>query len=421
MSRPDPNVEIVTIGTELLLGQIIDTNSAYIGEKLASIGINVYRKTSIGDNEIRLEEYLKEVLTRVDVVIATGGLGPTVDDVTKKVACKIFKRRLILNERLLEKVKNIFKQRNIEMPESNVSQALVPQGIEIIDNNVGTAVGLIFNENNKILILLPGVPREMKPMFEEGVIPYLRKNLKIENVIVSRILKVWGLSESAVDEKIFDLFVKLSNPTIALLASFSEIKIRITAKANDEKSALTMISDVESQIKDRLGKYIFGKDDETMEKVVSILLVMRESTVSVAESCTGGLISHKLTNVPGSSKYFERGVVVYSNEAKVKLLNVPESLMKTYGAVSKEVAKSMAENIRKISNATIGLSCTGIVGPTGATLGKPVGLVYISLATSQETITEEHRFSGEREVIKERASLTALDLLRSYLLKIYAS
>lgn len=415
--RSDPQAEIVTIGTELLLGQIIDTNSAYIGEKLASIGINVYRKTSIGDNETRLEECLREVLTRVDVVIATGGLGPTVDDVTKKVACKIFKKRLILNEILLEKVKNIFKQRNIEMPESNVSQALVPQGIEIIDNNVGTAVGLIFNEGNKILVILPGVPGEMKPMFEEGVIPYLRKNLKIENVIVSRVLKVWGLSESAVDEKIFDLFVKLSNPTIALLASFSEIKIRITAKANDEKCALTMISEVESQIKDRLGKYIFGKDDETMEKVVGILLVMRESTVSVAESCTGGLISHKLTNVPGSSKYFERGVVVYSNEAKVKLLNVPENLIKIYGAVSKEVAKSMAENIRKISNATIGLSCTGIAGPDGGSIEKPLGLVCISLATSQETITEEHRFMGKREIIKERASLSTLDLLRRYLLK----
>ena len=418
------NAEIITIGTELLLGQIVDTNSAYIGEKLAKIGISVYRKTSIGDNEARLENCLREALARVDVIIATGGLGPTVDDVTKNVAAKIFKKRLTLDEKLLEKVKRVFRDRKIEMPESNVSQAIIPQGVKIIENNIGTAPGLIFNEENKILILLPGVPREMKPMFEEAVIPYLKKLYGADSVIVSRVLKVWGLSESAVDEKILDLFMKLNNPTIALLASFSEVKIRITARAKNEKEAFDMIVDVEKQIRERLKEYIFGRDDETMESVVGMLLVMKGVNLAVAESCTGGLVSHKLTNVPGSSKYFERSMVVYSNEAKIDILKIPGKLIKTHGAVSKEVAESMAENIRKISKTNIGLSCTGIAGPGGARPSfagcpeKPVGLVYISLSTERKKVTEEHIFKGEREIIKERASLACLDLLRRYLLKV---
>jgi len=231
---------------------------------------------------------------------------------------------------------------------------------------------------------------------------------------VSRVLKVCGLSESAVDEKIKDIFESLKNPSIALLATFSEIKIRITACSDSEKKAYFMISGVEEVIRNRLGSFIFGKDDETLEKVVANSLFKHNLTIAVAESCTGGLIANKLTNISGSSKYFERGIISYSNKSKIEILKVPEKLIKTFGAVSEKVSKSMAENIRKISKVDIGLSTTGIAGPTGATSQKPVGLVYISLSTIKDTITERHIFKGDREIIKERASIFALDLLRRY-------
>ncbi|MFH1824806.1 MAG: competence/damage-inducible protein A [Candidatus Firestonebacteria bacterium] len=428
------NTEIITVGTELLLGQIIDTNFAYIAQKLSEIGVNLYFKSSVGDNEKRLQDVLRIALSRSDVVIITGGLGPTVDDITKSAVTKVLNKKLILNEKILEKIKSFFEKRKVKMPQNNVSQALIPTGSIIIDNDHGTAPGLIIKtDDNKYVILLPGVPRELKAMMENSVLPFLKETFKSEGVIKSRVLKVFGLGESVIDEKIGDLFRSLSNPTIALLASHTEVKIRLTAKAKDIVTAEEMITRVENKIRERLEDNIFGIDDETMEKVVAILLFMKNLTIGVAESCTGGLISNKLTDIPGSSSYFKRGIVAYSNEAKVELLKVPEEAIRTFGAVSKEVAEEMAISIRKSSKTNLGLSVTGLAGPSGGTSEKPVGLVYIAISSEEETLCKEFRFtpfkkkipdkensltgfSGDRIKIKEQTAQSALDLLRRYLL-----
>lgn len=424
--------EVITVGTELLLGQIVDTNFAYIASKLSEIGINLYFKSSVGDNEKRLQDVLRIALSRSNVIIITGGLGPTVDDITKSAVTKVLNKKLILDEKVLEKIKSFFEKRKVKMPQNNVSQALIPVGAIVIDNENGTAPGLIIKTSDdvsslqkrygsidtedKYVILLPGVPRELKPMMENSVLPFLKKTFSTEGVIKSRVLKVFGLGESMIDEKIGDLFRTLTNPTIALLASHTEVKIRLTAKAKDIATANEMISKVEDEIRIRLKDNIFGADDETMEKVVAVLLSMKNLTISVAESCTGGLISNKLTDISGSSSYFKRGIIAYSNDAKVELLKVPEEAIKTFGAVSREVAEEMASGVRRLSKTDLGLSVTGIAGPTGGTLQKPVGLVYVAISSVERTLCKEFRFSGDRLKIKEQTAQSALDFLRRYLL-----
>ncbi|MFH1074947.1 MAG: competence/damage-inducible protein A [Candidatus Firestonebacteria bacterium] len=412
------NAEIITVGTELLLGQVIDTNFAFIAQRLAEAGINLYFKTSVGDNEKRMSEILKLAVSRSDAVIITGGLGPTVDDVTRAALVKTLNLKLVLNEHVLKHIQSFFDFRRIKMSQNNVSQALVPNGATVIENKNGTAPGLIIPYNNKFIIILPGVPREMKPMMTDTVIPFLKSHFKTEGIIKSRVLKTFGLGESRVDELIGDLFHLNTNPTIALLASHSEVKIRLTAKAKDDAEAELLISELEMKIRERLDENIFGVDDENMEKNIGMLMTMQKRTIATAESCTGGLIANKITDVPGSSSYFLRGIICYSNQSKIDTLNVKRITLDMYGAVSKQVAEEMAEGIRKVAETDIGLAITGIAGPGGGSEQKPVGLVYIALSTDNEMISRECRFSGERALIKERAAQTALDMLRRYLLKI---
>ncbi|OGF51495.1 MAG: competence/damage-inducible protein A [Candidatus Firestonebacteria bacterium GWA2_43_8] len=412
------NAEIITVGTELLLGQIVDTNFAYIAKRLAEAGINLYFKTSVGDNEKRMSEILKLALSRSDAVIITGGLGPTVDDVTRAALVKTLNLKLVLNEHVLKNIQSFFDSRKIKMSQNNVSQALVPNGATVIENKNGTAPGLLIPYNGKYVIIMPGVPREMKPMMTETVVPFLKAHFKTEGIIKSRVLKTFGLGESRVDEMIGDLFRSSTNPTIALLASHSEVKVRLTARAKDDAEAEVLISELETKIRERLDDNIFGVNDETMEKNVGMLMTMQNLTLATAESCTGGLIADRITDVAGASKYFMRGVISYSNQSKIDTLDVKKITLDMYGAVSKQVAEEMAEGVRKVAGTDIGLGITGIAGPTGGTEQKPVGLVYIALSTDKETISRECRFSGERVLIKERAAQTALDMLRRHLLKI---
>lgn len=412
------NAEIITVGTELLLGQIVDTNFAFIAERLAEAGINLYFKTSVGDNEKRMSDTLKLAISRSDAVIITGGLGPTVDDVTRAALVKTLNLRLVLNEQVLKNIEAFFAVRNITMSQNNVSQALVPAGATVIENKNGTAPGLLIPYENKFVIIMPGVPREMKPMLTDIVIPFLKSRFQTEGLIKSRVLKTFGLGESKVDELIGDLFRTSTNPTIALLASSTEVKIRLTAKARNEGEAEELISGVETKIRERLDENIFGVDSETMEKNIGMLMTMQGLTIATAESCTGGLISSKLTDVPGSSGYFIRGVICYSNQSKIDTLDVKRSTLENCGAVSPQVAEEMADGVRKVAGTDLGLGITGIAGPGGGTKQKPVGLVYIALATGNEIISKECRFGGERILIKERAAQTALDMLRRHLLKI---
>ena len=410
------NAEIITVGTELLLGQIVDTNFAFIAQRLAEAGINVYSKTSVGDNEKRMAETFKLALSRSDVIIITGGLGPTVDDVTRSSLVKVLNLKLVLNDGVLKNMQKLFDQRKWKMSQNNVSQALVPNGATVIENKNGTAPGLIIVADKKIIITMPGVPREMKPMMTEVVIPFLKARSKVDSLLKSRVLKVYGLGESRVDELIEDLFRNSTNPTIALLASHLETKVRLTARAKDDKEADELLNGLEAKIRERLHENIFGIDEETMEKAVAMLMTIKKLTLATAESCTGGLVSSWITNVPGASAFFMRGAICYSNQSKIDTLDVKKLSLDMYGAVSKQVAEEMANGVRKVAGTDIGLSVTGIAGPDGGTPEKPVGLVYIALSTDKETISKEFRMAGERIWIKERAAQSALDMLRRHLL-----
>ncbi|MCD6083500.1 competence/damage-inducible protein A [Candidatus Aerophobetes bacterium] len=409
--------EIISVGTELLLGDVVDTNASYIAKTLASLGIDLFRKTTVGDNRERIGAAFKEALARADLVIITGGLGPTEDDLTKETVSEVMGEELRLNEEVLERIKRRLSYPKRGTEEGMVKQAMVPSSAKIIPNPVGTAPGIILEKGGKTAILLPGVPREMERMMQEGVVPYLREKKQSTESIRSKVLKVVGMGESQVEKAILDLLREQSNPTIGLLAKRGEVHVRITAKFEEKRVMEEKIKQVEKKIRSRLGDYIYGADDETLEGKVAFLLKEKNLTVSVAESCSGGVLSHRLTNVPGSSNYFQAGVVSYSNQAKSQLLGVSSSLIEEKGAVSSEVAKEMARGIRKLMNTDLGVGITGIAGPTGATPKKPVGLVYIAISASKEELCEKFIFPGEREDVKWRASQAALDSLRRYLLE----
>ncbi len=410
--------EIITIGDELLIGQVINTNASYIGQKLSEIGIRVMRIVSVGDTERDIISELKYAFENFDVVILTGGLGPTHDDVTKNAICKFFDTELILNEDVLNQVKEFLAKRGVELNEANRSQALVPKKAKIINNRWGTAPGFLFEENGKIVIVMPGVPKEMQGMMESFVINYLAEK-SAGNVIKQKILKTTGIPESYLYEKLKETVKEVEKfCKIAFLPSPIGVKIRITVQAENKEKADDIVKEVERKFREKVDKYIYGVDNEELEEVVGKLLVERGLKIAVAESCTGGLICDRITNVSGSSRYFERGVVAYSNEAKVQILGVPEELIKNYGAVSREVAEAMAEGVRKISGADIGISTTGIAGPTGGTPQKPVGLVWIGYSDKNETFAKEFRFGYDRLGNKQIASQMALEILRRKLLGI---
>lgn len=406
--------EIIAIGTEILLGQIINTNPSYLSQKLAELGIDVYHQSTVGDNPERLIEAIREGMTRSDIVITTGGLGPTVDDITLESIARFLARKLVLDKKVLARIKSHFGKGCFKMPRESVRQAHIPEGAIILKNDVGTAPGLIIEEDKKILIALPGPPRELKPMFERGVISYLKKKTKSEWMIKTRTINIAGLPESQVDRKVKDILKSPPPVTVGIFAHPALIELKITAKAKNQRQADILINRMDKKITVRLKKYIFGRDDETLEKIVGKLLHRLGRTLAIAESCTGGLITNRITNVPGSSKYFKMAVVAYSNKAKVSQLNVSPEFLKRYGAVSSKVATQMAKNIREIAGTTFGLGITGIAGPTGATKSKPIGLVYIALATPKQTFCREFHFTGDREVIKFKTSQAALDLLRCH-------
>ena len=408
--------EIIAVGTEILLGDIVNTNSAYLAKELALLGIDVYHQSCVGDNEQRLIDTFSEGLKRSDIIITTGGLGPTSDDITKEVACKIFDQKIELDKKSLEKIEKFFKNIGTEMTENNKKQAYFPKNSIILENENGTAPGAILSKDKKIIIILPGPPKEMIPMFEYKVKPYLKSMNK--EVLISKTLKFFGIGESTLESKIIDIIKEQSNPTVAIYVSNMELRLRITAKAENEDKANEIIIPIIKKVKDRVGEFIYAEDNISIEEVVSKILVEKNLTIATAESCTGGLVSSTLINYPGISSVFMEGCVTYSNESKINRLGVSENTLIKYGAVSEETAREMAEGIAKNLNTNVAISTTGIAGPGGGTEDKPVGLVYIGIYINGKTTVKKYILQGNRQDIRLRATKNALNDLRLRLLEL---
>lgn len=407
--------EIIAIGTEILLGDIINSNAQYLAQELAALGIDMYYQQVVGDNEIRIMHAFDEAYSRSDIIITTGGLGPTDDDITKEVAAKYFNKELIQDENSIKKIRDYFKFRERVMTKNNLKQGLIPEGATVIKNNNGTAPGVIIEDDNKIMIILPGPPKEMKPMFEESVKPYLQE--KSDSILVSRVVKILGIGESAVAEEIKDLIDTQTNPTIAPYAKDVGVMLRITAKAETKDEALKLIEPIEEEIKNRLGDNVYATEDINIEEVVARLLIEKKLTISTAESCTGGMIASYLINYPGISEVFLEGAVTYSNEAKHNRLGVNNDILNKYGAVSEETAREMAIGIAKTANTDVSIVTTGIAGPEGGTLEKPVGLVFIGVYVQGKVTIQKCLFKGDRNKVRLQATITGLDMLRRILIK----
>jgi len=405
--------EIITIGNELVSGRTLDINSCYIAGRLTAIGVQVIKITSVGDEYEMVSEAIKKALNRADFIIVTGGLGSTKDDITNEIVAKALNRPLKLNKAALEHIKQKVSHMGLSMNSSLEKMAWMPDGARMLDLE-GNACGYSIKHKNVILYFLPGVPDQMKYLLDKVVIPEILKSTKQLPIIKRRVLKLYGINESLIAETLKDLKER-EEISLGFYPVFPEYHIVITAKGRDEAKLLDYIHETETQIREKLSNYIFAVDEEKMEEVVGRLLKENALTLSVAESCTGGLISHRITNVSGSSAYFMGGAVVYSNEAKVKILGVREETLKNFGAVSAETAKEMAEGIRRCIPSDIGISVTGIAGPTGGTEQKPVGTVFIGLSTKDKTVTKRYRFFGEREQIKLNSSMMALDWIRRYI------
>jgi nicotinamide-nucleotide amidase len=412
--------EIISIGDELLIGQVINSNQASIAEKLNSVGIYGDKMTTVGDNEEDILLAFQKAYASHDVITVTGGLGPTHDDITRSVVCKFFQTDSIINEEALENVKRIFARLNSVPRKINEDQALVPRGCVVIQNRLGTAPGYFFERDEKYFIIMPGVPYEMKAMMDDFVLPFFAK-LKTGLVIRHRTLKTTGIAESFLAEHIGDvhqLFSPDSGITLAFLPSSLGVRLRITAKANSVDETENKIQDVETKLRDKIDKFIYAAGETELEDTIGTLLKERSLRIALAESCTGGLIADRMTNISGSSDYFERGIITYSNKSKIEELGVPSDIIGTHGAVSREVAEAMARGIRTTSGTDIGISTTGIAGPTGDSPEKPIGLVWIGYSDKDETFALQFNFGGKRRIIKERAAQAALELLRRKILKI---
>ncbi|MGD1045906.1 MAG: competence/damage-inducible protein A [Bacteroidota bacterium] len=412
--------EILSIGDELLIGQVINSNQAYIAEKLNSVGIFGDKMTTIGDDENKILSAFEKAYASHDVITVTGGLGPTHDDITRIVVCKFFHTDSIMNNEALENVKRIFARRKSIPRKINEDQALVPRSCSVIQNRLGTAPGYFFEQDGKYFIVMPGVPYEMKAMMDDFVLPFFEKH-NTGLIIRHKTLKTTGIAESFLAEQIGDvhkIFSPDSGITLAFLPSSLGVRLRITAKANSIEETENRILDVETKLRSKIEKFIYAAGEEELEDTIGKLLSERKLTLAIAESCTGGLIADRITNVSGSSNYFERGIITYSNKSKIDELDVPSELIDQHGAVSREVAEAMALGIRTKSNTDISLSTTGIAGPTGSSAEKPIGLVWIGYSDKDKTFALQFNFGGERRIIKERAAQAALDLLRRKILKI---
>lgn len=403
--------EIIAIGTELLLGDIVNTNAQFLAKELATLGIGVYRQTVVGDNEERVLSAFKSAFEYCDIIITTGGLGPTQDDLTKETASKYFNKELELHEESYDFLIKYFEKNGKKLSENNKKQAYFPKDAIVLKNKNGTAPGCIIKgDNNKAIVVLPGPPREMKPMFKESVLPYLSK--LTDEILVSKVLRVCGVGESYMEELVKDLINNQTNPTIAPYAKDVDVVLRITAKAKSEEEGYKLIEPMEKSVREILGDNIYGEGEAPLEHVVGKMLVDKNLTISTAESCTGGLVSSMLVSYPGISKVLLEGAVTYSNEAKMKRLGVQEETLNNFGAVSEETAKEMASGIAKASGSDIGVSVTGIAGPGGGSDEKPVGLVYVGLSIKGNVKVKKFTFQGDRDKVRTRTAVNSLDWLR---------
>jgi nicotinamide-nucleotide amidase len=409
--------EIITIGDELLIGQVVNTNQAFIADRLADIGIPVTRMITVADELAPILEACSQSWARAGVIILTGGLGPTHDDVTKKALCAFFSTELQSNEEVRRNVERLLQARNAPWSPAAEEQTMFPAKAKVVPNRLGTAAGILFEQENKLLVALPGVPYEMTAMVTESLIPLLRVKAG-ETTYRQLTLRTTGISESNLAKTLGDLDQLLEGAKLAFLPSPGGVRLRITVHEPDPIQSEKKLIAVEQRIREKATRYIYGSGSQELEEVVGKLLARRRLMIAVAESCTGGLIADMLTNVSGSSAYFERGVIAYSNSAKTALLGVWEGVIREHGAVSREVAEQMASGIRANAGTAIGLSTTGIAGPAGATPGKPVGLVWIGYSDAESTLAIRFQFGNDRRRVKERAAAAALELVRRKVLKL---
>ncbi len=411
-------VELISVGTEILLGNIVNTNAAYLAERIAVLGLSCYHQSAVGDNEERLEDALKLALSRSDIVILSGGLGPTKDDLTKEVTAKVFGKKLVEDPHTKERLQAYFDriQSKNGITGNNWKQALIPEGAAVVDNHNGTAPGLILEgEDGKTAILLPGPPNEIKPMFERDIAPYLNR-LQPEG-IYSKMVKVCSIGESRAETMVSDIMDAQTNPTLAPYAKTGEVHFRVTAKAKDEEAAEALIEPMVKELYQRFGDKIYTiEEDVTLEQAVVELLKEKNMTVTTAESCTGGLLAGRIMNVAGASAVYNEGYITYSDDAKEKLLGVSKDTLKAFGAVSADTAAEMAAGAAKAAGANAALSVTGIAGPDGGSKEKPVGLVYVGCFVNGKVRTEEFRFTGNREKNRDYAVVRALTVLREELI-----
>jgi nicotinamide-nucleotide amidase len=406
--------EIICIGTELLLGQIVDTNAAYLARELAGLGIELYHKSTVGDNLPRVDAVLRDAWARADLLIVSGGLGPTQDDLTREAVAGLLGETLKCNEAALEGISAFFAKMDRPMADSNRRQAMFPPSGRIIPNPVGTAPGLMAEKAGHIVAALPGVPRELTAMWEASLKPYLKERLARENpvVLTSQTVRMVGIGESAMEDKILDLIRDQINPTIGTYANRCDVSLRLTAKGNSEVENQRLIAELLQKIRKRLGEYIYGYDADNLESVIGKLLNTRKWRLALAESCTGGLISSRITDVPGSSGYYLGGINCYSNQLKQQLLSVPEQTLAEHGAVSEATARAMAAGVKRLTGAEVGLGVTGIAGPGGATASKPVGLVYFAVDLPGDVqVVEQRVFPYNRIHNKEAAAQWGLTML----------
>lgn len=412
-------VELISVGTEILLGNIVNTNAAYLAERCALLGLSCYYQTVVGDNGERLREAMKTALGRADVVILSGGLGPTQDDLTKETAAWVLGRKLVMDEHSRERVLKFFTNRGLEITENNWKQAMIPEGAAAVDNDNGTAPGIVMQADGKHIILLPGPPNELVPMFEKEIAPYL-KGLE-PGTIYSQTVKICNLGESKAETLVADMIADQSNPTIAPYAKTGEVHFRVTAKAEEEKAARKLVKPVVKELKSRFGSNVYTtEEDVTLEKAVADLLTANRLSVVTVESCTGGLLAARLINVPGISEVFKAGLVTYANKAKRRLAGVKKSTLDKYGAVSEQTAREMAKGAALLHKADVAVSITGIAGPDGGTEKKPVGLVYIACCVCGTVTVKEFHFSGNRSKIRESSVSYALSLMRECILQYYS-
>jgi nicotinamide-nucleotide amidase len=410
--------EILAVGEELLAPGRVETNSLYLTEKLAAIGVPVGFRGIVGDDEGKIAAAIRHAIERSELVLVTGGLGPTADDRTRDAACRALGIPMRLDEGILEGLRKRFAKRGLEMPDVNRKQAMVPEGATVLENRRGTAPGLFLETSQgRILVLLPGPPRELEPMFEEQVLPRLRG---VAGQVFYRTRKLWvaGLPESSVEQKIVSTYQACENPLTTILAAPGQVEIRLTARERSAAAADLLNEELSAKLRAILGEHVFSEREESLEAVVGSLLLDLGMRIAVAESITGGLIAHRITQVSGASRYFDTGFVTYSNESKTALLGVAPDLFRLVGAVSEEVALAMATGALERASADIAVSVTGIAGPTGGSDEKPVGLVYIGLATRASARVERRQFPGERRQVKRWTGQTALDLVRLELLRL---